>query len=201
MNKPSSKILTILCLVLFASCGKKTTESGTILNNLLQVDDFKTPLNRDIKFKKIGDQVFLQWYCEGELRTYEEPFDLKGAEAWIPWFIVENNDYILRKAGCGSPCWNGYFLPLKKSLKFKIINEYLVFDPAQNYVAKINYNTDLIEVENVVTSKTQSIKTEKCEAAFKAFCIDTIYFTPKKIVTKWHRENAKSNVISQTLQL
>jgi len=177
------------------SCGKG------ISKNYLQVDNFKTPLNHKIKFKKIGDKAYLQWYCDGELRTYDEPFDLKGADAWLPKFMAENNDYILLKAGCGSPCWNGFFLPLKKSLKLKVIGEYLAFDLHQNYVAKVNYDTDQIEVENIITSKTQSVATEVCEAVTKAVCIDTIYFEPKKIVTKWFRENDKPNIISEQLKI
>lgn len=201
MKKVLSIILTIFCLHLLISCGKKASERKSTSKDLIQIDNFKTPLNRKIQFKKIGNKAFLQWYCEGKLQTYKEPFDLEGAQTWIPWFIAENNDYILLKSGCGSPCWIGYFLPLKKSLKLKIINEYLAFDPTQNYVAKINYDTDSIEVENIITSKIQSIKTEKCEAAFKAYCIDTIYFIPKGIITEWRRENSKPHVISNKLLL
>lgn len=201
MKKVISIISTLLFLIILISCRKKVSEENLTSKDFVQIENFKTPLNRKIQFKKVKNKAFLQWYCEGELQTYKEPFDLNGAQSWIPWFLTENNDYILLKSGCGSPCWIGYFLPLKKSLKLKIINEYLAFDASQNYVAKINYDTDLIEVENITTSKIQPIQTEKCEAVFKAYCIDTIYFKPKEITIKWIDEDTKPHIITTKLQL
>ncbi|WP_291098724.1 MULTISPECIES: hypothetical protein [unclassified Flavobacterium] len=201
-------IITIAFLLL--SCGNKNYEHSNIekkpkKDNHLVLEDMVTSNGNVIKFKKIGEQSFLQWNRKNKLETLDYPFDLNGADAWLPRFVAENDNYLLFRAGCGSSCWTGFILPLNKNGNVTTISEYLAYDLNQNYVAYLNYDTDNLEVLNIASGEKQSFTTESCDAAFKGYCIDTIYFKQKKICYKWttnaNQDSKRNSLIELVLKI
>lgn len=204
------RAIIIFIAFLFLSCGNKKSEHSDIekkpkTENNLVLSDMVTPNGNVIKFKKIGEQSYLQWNRENKLETLDHPFDLNGADAWLPRFVSENDNYLLFRAGCGSPCWTGFFLPLNKNGNIITINEYLAYDLNQNYVAYINYDTDNLEILNIASGKKQSLVIGNCDSAFKGHCIDTIYFKQKKMYYKWNAnadfESKQNSLIELVLKI
>lgn len=203
------KTIIIAVAFLFISCGNKSHEHSVIekktkTKNHLVLADITTPNGNIIKFKKIGQQCFLQWNREYKLETLDYPFNLNDADAWLPRFVAENNNYLLFRAGCGSPCWTGFFLPLNTNGNVTTISEYLCYDLNQNYVAYIN-DTNNLEVLNITSGEKQSFITGNCNSAFNGYCIDTIYFKQKKIYYKWNAnadfESKQNSLIELVLKI
>ena len=203
------RAIIITVAFLFLSCGNKNhehsvTEKKAKTKTHLVLSDMVTPNGNIIKFKKIGNQSFLQWNRENKLVNLDYAFDLNGADAWLPKFVSENDNYLLFRAGCGSPCWTGFFLPLNKNGTVTTISEYLAYDLNQNYVAYINDKNNL-EVLNITSGEKQSFITGYCNSAFKGYCIDTIYFKQKKIYYKWNAnadfESKQNSLIESVLKI
>lgn len=204
------KLYTILLAIIFLSCKDKihienNSSNGLIKKHKSHLDDIKTPNGNIIKFKTIGNQFELQWNCNGKTRVLSETFDLNGSKSWYPKFVDESESYIFLRAGCGSPCWQGFFLPINKQGKEIIIHEYLAVDLHQNYVAYINYDNNTLEVLNIKNDKKQSFTIGKCNSAFTGYCIDSIYFEKDKLNYKWIPEtyinSKKGKLISLSIKL
>lgn len=165
---------------------RDTTKSAEVKKIEPDLTDVKTALGHIIKYKRTGDSFQVQWFQNGQLKTLTGcEFQVCSADAWIPRFKSENENYLLLKAGCGNPCWMGFFLPLNGDQQPNVIHEYLAYDLDQNYVAQINYDLDSIEVLNLKSNKTQRFKTGNCKSAFKGYCFDTMYFDKKCLKYSW----------------
>lgn len=175
--------------------GADTTKQIVQSANLSPI---KTPSGRTIKFKTVGKYFYVQWDNNHSLQTLDYKFQTDGADAWFPRFKNESDNYIFLRAGCGSPCWIGIFLPLYKDGKPEIINEYLSYDLDKHYVAYFNYDIDSMEVFNLLTKKKQTFRTGKCESDFKGSCVDTIYFKDNYLYCKWFPETFINSKKGQT---
>lgn len=149
--------------------------------------EVKTPKGNSFRFKTKGTKFLLQWRQGDQFKTLDYTFDTEGADSWLPYLVEENQDFLVVRAGCGSPCWTGFFLPLKNKLSVAIINGYIAYDLYNNYVAYFNKADDL-EVLNLKNGKTQSWETQTCKFLFKNPCIDTLYFRKNSVYYKWHDE-------------
>jgi hypothetical protein len=158
---------------------------------------FKTLKGHLIKFKIKDSSFYIQWKAQNDFKTVTYPFDLRGADAWLPNLIEETDDFLVVRAGCGNPCWVGIFLPLKTNSSYQIINEYMGYDLAKGYVAYFN-NKEQLEVLNLKTEKTQAFQTDGCASAFKGYCVDTLYFKNNSVYFKW---NAQADFNSKTGRL
>jgi hypothetical protein len=145
--------------------------------------DFNTPMGRVVKFKRIDKEFYLQWESDDTLRTLDYPFLVNGADAWLPRLVSENENYLFFRAGCGSPCWIGIFLPLYKNGHPEVIHEYIATDIDNNLVASVNY--DSIEIINLRTLQKQYFKPGNCESAFLSYCIDKAYFKDNALYYCW----------------
>ncbi len=164
----------------------KTTDS-TKTENAKRIEpdlsDIKTPAGNIIKYKRTGDNFQIQWFQDGQLQTFVDTFQVYGAEIWIPRFEDENENFVILRAGCGSNCWFEFFLPLKRGLTAKSIDNPLAFDIKQNYVA---YVVDSLEILNFKTDKLQKFPLDSCTSDVMPYiCIDTIYFGIKSLSYKW----------------
>ena len=188
--------------ILFFSSIKIESKNHTtsIKTNNSSLLNFTTPSGSKIKFTIKKEKYFLQWKNQKRYQTLNYPFELNGAESHKPKFIAESKDYILMRASCGNPCWIGAFLPKKSKNKPIIINEYFAYDLDKSYVCYLNSTTENLEILNLQTSTIQTIKTEYCSSAFKGYCIDTIYFSGKKLYYKWNCKNdstSKNNELKE----
>ena len=175
------KLLTLIFLILLFSCnnhdnGKVETVKAIPKITFDHPDNFTTPSGREIKFFVKDSAYYMQWKQAGSMKNVDYSFDLvEGGNVSFPILVSENKNYVLLRHGCGSPCWNGFFLPLYKGGNQFIKNNYLTYDLDKELVAYINDN-DSLEIYNLRTSLKQTVFIEKCESAFKGYCIDTAYF-------------------------
>jgi hypothetical protein len=143
-----------------------------------------TPNGNTFKFITNEGLFQLQWNQNGKWKHLEYKFQVNGPDSYKPKFVAENDKYVLLRAGCGNPCWIGFFFPLKENKTAIIINEYLAFDLDQDFVARIS-NENKLQILNLKTYKVETIITPKCESEFIPYCIDTIYFQKKQLKFKW----------------
>lgn len=190
-------ILIVLTFGLLTSCNQKKRIDSSLKSDSLIVDSkyvkntwnnyfrtLKTPLGVTIEFKLINDSNYIiQWGNPTNLRTLPDTFNLDGHETWIPKFIDENKDYIVLRKGCGNPCWIGYFLPMNNSIKPMSVSEYLGYDLENNLIAYINVNS--IEIVDLKTRQTETLKVEGCNSAFLGYCIDSLSIKEKTLSYKW----------------
>lgn len=148
------------------------------------LSDIKTPAGNIVKYKRTGDTIQIQWFQDGQLKTFSEMnFSVYDAEIWIPRFEGENDDFVILRAGCGSNCWLELFLPLKNGLTARWVDNPLACDLKQNYVA---YVIDSLEILNFKTDKSQKFALDSCTSdVMRYICIDTIYFGNKTVSYKW----------------
>jgi len=140
--------------------------------------------------------VFVKYFCEGEKLFIEygnEEFSkiLKDTFECLapfdrfsnPWKY--NDDFLLFRFGCGSPCWGVNVLPLNPN---DYDQEYMYpydFDSKNNIL--IHFDADnsdedfLLKATNLKTKKTELIETLDCGAAFQGFCIDSISIKNKVV--------------------
>lgn len=159
--------------------------------------DFRTPQGYAVKFKQVNNQFYLQWETNDSLRTVDYPFPVGCADARLPKLKSENKNYLVMRAGCGNPCWVGFFLPLNRNARPAIIHEYIAFDLNNHLVASINI--DSIEITNLITLKKQCFKPGNCESAFIGYCVDKAYFKNNILYYNWTPQTRmnKSKIIMQ----
>jgi hypothetical protein len=163
-----------------------TAKTEIIKRTEPDLSDITTPHGNPIKFKRNGDNFQVQWVQNSRLKTFTEyEFEVYGANSWLPRFQDENQEYVLMRAGCGSPCWLGLFLPLTGDRSAKLIHEYLAYDLDQNYVAFLADDSDSLEVLNLKSARSERFKLATCKAAFKGWCIDTIFFEGQTLKFSW----------------
>jgi len=144
---------------------------------------FKTPNGCVVKFKQIDKEYYLQWESNNTTHTLDYPFQVDGADAWVPRFKSENKKYLFFRAGCGNPCWIGIFLPLYKNGQPVVISEYIAIDIENNLVASVS--SDSIEITNLRTLRKQYFKPGNCESAFPGYCITDAYFKDNVLYYNW----------------
>ena len=189
----TTKLLTSILFLGLLSCVNHDSEkvvttkttNKTIFNH---PDNFTTPNGQRIQFFVKDSAYYMQWKQADSIKTVDYTFDLvEGGNSSFPILVTENKNYVLLRHGCGSPCWNGFFLPLYKEGSSFIINNYLAYDLDKELVAYIN-DKDSLEIYNLRTSTKQTIYLEKCESAFKGYCIDTAYFQNNYFHYSWTPE-------------
>lgn len=158
------------------------TNVGSTIN--LPPTYLTTPNGNVFKYRTYEGIFQLQWNQKGKWKHCEYKFVVNGPEAHKPKFIAENDKYVLLRAGCGNPCWIGFFFPLNEGANATIVNEYVAYDLNQDYVVSIS-NENKLQLLNLKTHQFETIKTPKCESAFSPYCIDTIYFQKKQLKFKW----------------
>jgi hypothetical protein len=178
-------IFLLVSILIFKNVASQ--EAGKKIQLTPKQSPFKTPQGHLIKFKTNGNIFYIKWKGQNGFKTVDYPFDLKGADAWLPCLIAENDNFLVIRAGCGNPCWVGIFLPLKTNSNYHIINEYMGYDLAKGYVAYFN-DKEQLEVLNLKTAKTQAFQTEKCVSAFKGYCVDTLYFKNNSVYLQWNTQ-------------
>lgn len=161
-------------------------KTNALSNDYLQ--DVKTPNGKIIKYKLINDSLYqIQWGTLTNLRTLPDTFILDGHEIRIPRYITENSKYIVMRYSCGNPCWGGIFLPLNDSISPIVVPEYLGFDLDDDLVAYI-FDTQIIEIINLKSNKTERHLLEKCDSAFPGYCIENFSIKNKTLKYKWFPE-------------
>jgi hypothetical protein len=199
----TTKLLTLIILIVLYSCnnhdsGKVETTKVTSKNTFNHPDNFTTPNGQEIKFFVKDSTYYAQWKQADSIRTVDYSFDLiEGGNVSFPILVAENKNYILLRHGCGSPCWNGFFLPLYKAGNQFIKNNYLAYDLDKELVAYINDN-DSLEIYNLRSGIKQTMFLDKCESVFKGYCIDTAYFENNYFHYSWtsdaHTKSGKNQL-------
>jgi hypothetical protein len=193
----TSIIFVFICLLL-SSCYHKNETNISEKRDSVLVDSIyvegtwernfhpiTTPLGGIIKHKITNDTSYvIEWGKSSNMRTFPDTFRLDGHDSWMPRFIAENKNYIVLKAGCGNPCWTGYFLPIDKSIKPQKYPEYLYFDLDNHLVVYIK-ESDIIEIINLKTGKNEYHKLGNCESVFPGYCIDSLSIKNKTLRYKW----------------
>ncbi len=176
---------TIIGLFMFFLVG--TTFGQTPINNTSfnHPDNFITPKGQEVKFVVIGNNYYIQWKQSDTLKTFDYPFNLvEGGNSSFPRLVAENENYVVLRSSCGSPCWVGLFLPLYKGGRAKAVHEYIAFDINAKLVAYVS-SSDSIAILNLRTFQKQYFHPGKCESAFLGYCIDTAYFENNSLHYKW----------------
>ena len=191
-------IVTIFTFFFLISCSTSNFSSTSLKSDSLIVDSkyykgiwssyfktSKTPKGVTIKLNIINDTSYhIQWGDSLKLKTYPQTFYLDGHEAWIPYFVAENRDYVVLKQGCGNPCWSGYFLPLNDSLKPYCVSEYLDYDLDNSLVASVR-DTNVIQIVNLKTGLIENHIINGCSSAFLGYCLDSVSVKNKTLKYKW----------------
>jgi len=183
------RIYFLFIALVVLSCSEnneKTNETDTSKKTSLIKDTIilKTPSGRFVNLSREAGNFYVEWLQGNELMKLDSAFnDIERGHAWTPRFIIENENYIVLRAGCGNPCWAGIFLPLYKGGLAKVISEYIAINLDSELVAAIK--GDSIEVMNLRSMKNQITYLGKCESAFHGYCIDTAYFEGHKLIYEW----------------
>lgn len=193
----------ILSLLLF-SCSQQpvNNEESTHLEEQKQIEiqndendseelindhpnDFITPNGIEVKFPVVDSSYNLIWKRNNKYDTLYLSLPLiKGSHSSNPRLVDENKDYLYFENGCGSPCWNGFVLPLYgKRNAFSI--EYPIARNLDRHCIAIIKDNDQLALYNLKTGEEQLISTDKCASAFTGYCIDTAYFEGVHFVYKW----------------
>lgn len=99
--------------------------------------------------------------------------------------IVEENDrLVLVRAGCGNPCWNGYFYD-KISGRIFELNNYLGYDLERGYVLSPNFNSGL-DIINLQDGEVNHYIKDGCNSAFIGYCIDFVSFSDSYCFFDWY---------------
>src|SRR5579875_2798509 len=122
-----------IAFIVFSSKTSLSQQESPEIQLTPKISSFKTPKGHIIKFKKKdSNHFYIQWMNGNILKTLDYEFDLQGADAWLPIFVDESENFLLIKAGCGNPCWIGFFLPLNSNYKYQVIHEYFGYDLKYN---------------------------------------------------------------------
>lgn len=151
-----------------------------------------TPKGNIFTFRTNQGLFRLQWNQKGKWKHLEYKFQVRAAMADQPTFVAENDRYVLLKAGCGNSCRIGFFFRLEEGRDASVIDNYLAYDLDQDFVARIS-NDNKLQVLNLKTHKTVTIKNPQCESKFSRHCVDTIYFQKKQLKFKWKSKEGSAN--------
>jgi hypothetical protein len=129
-----------------------------------------------IKYHVKNNNVTIEFGNQTFHRFLKDKITCDIADARIPHYIWDNNEFICLEYGCGSPCWGVLILPLNSKDTIRNIMYNLAFDPTNNLIAYLdNSNYDKIVIENLKTKVRQVIEfTKSCNDAFIGYCIDSI---------------------------
>ncbi len=151
-------------------------------------DDFITTNGIEIKYPVIDSTYNLVWKRFNSYDTLYLSLPLiKGLHSSNPRLIEENKDYLYFENSCGSPCWNGFVLPLYGKGNALTFEYPIARDLKRHSIAIIN-DIDQIALCNLKTGEKQVVKTNKCSSAFTGYCIDTAYFEGVNFVYKWGKD-------------
>jgi hypothetical protein len=133
-----------------------------------------------------GDSVYkIKWGNKFFNNESTKKFEVLGNG--ILEVLASNNNSIVLSQGCGSSCMSYVFLPLKNNIKESTYLFSRAYDLKHNLVAYIPMEEEnFLTIENFITKRRIEIKeTNLCAAAFKADCIDTIYFKNEYLIIRW----------------
>ena len=129
-----------------------------------------------IKYLVKEKSAKLEYGNENFNRVLPELYSCEIADARVPKFKWDNNDFICLGYGCGSPCWGVLILPLNSKDCVRKIMYDKAWDPGKNilvYIGGPEYEN--LIVENIKTKMSQIIEiSKKCSSIFLGYCIDSV---------------------------
>jgi hypothetical protein len=163
-----------------------TAQSNRMNNTPANYLLLTTRRGHNIQLYKTDGHYYLKWQQDNKWMTMKDAFfSMEEGNARYPELVAESDDYVVLRAGCGSPCWVGAFLPLKQGENAMLIHEYITFDLSSRLVAYISGFSDSISILKLPTGQMRSYYTGKCESAFTGYCIDTAFFDGNKLFYNW----------------
>lgn len=151
-------------------------------------DDFVTTNGINVKFPITDSTYNLSWQRFASYDTLNLTLPLiLGGHVSFPSLIDENENYLYFGNGCGSPCWNGFFLPLNGNRMAQEVQYPIAYDLDRHTVASIA-DMNQIELLNLKTGAKKMIETESCYSAFTGYCIDSAYFDDNTFYYSWDKD-------------
>ena len=127
-----------------------------------------TKKGKIIETKSIGKGYYLlEWGYRNGLKTFPDTFSCIYPPSQ-PYFVEENNNYLVLRNGCGTNCWFIFFLPMYKTqaksffkpLYYNIERDIVITWLWQNDFSE---STDTIIVTDLKKNKQEKIKIkDKC---------------------------------------
>lgn len=167
----------------------RVNEKNPMLSDLLALNPAiasgRTPSGRHLSFLAAGTTFFIQWHDGTRLRTVPETFWFNSSYATYPIFHSEDSNFILMKAGCGTSCWDGYFLPLHATDSAYRLHNYQLYDTARKLVVYLeNEFVDSLDIINLKTGAKAkyklNVRATRCHYPFE--CLDTLYFEQGNLI-------------------
>lgn len=195
-------LVTVFGFLLMLSCHITTkTETNNQLKSIPIQNQWSVDM-KDTVLKECVGSSFIAYHLQGDTvyniewgngaikNISKEKFEILGNG--VLGLLEADENCILLSQNCGTSCVWYVFLPLKANAIEKAYNYALTSDLKNHFVAYIPTEDDeiFIRVENYLTGQTMDVKeVNTCPSAFKADCIDSIYFDKSSLILKWQGSN------------
>jgi hypothetical protein len=145
-----------------------------------------------VLYNVFNDSVTIDYGNKLFRRSLPEKVDCQIADAWIPHYQWDNNDFIVLRYGCGNPCWGILVLPLDSTQNARNIMYEIAFSPKDNLIAYFGYeNYDHLIVENLKTCQWVDIELpfKSDHGEFLGYWIEKISIKNKTLYYKYSNPN------------
>jgi hypothetical protein len=166
----------LLVIAVFYSTGRSEKDSAMVEDPRRYLPgDTILPNGYYIKYELNSLSAYTVHWGNNRIKRSSEPQYILGPPADYLYYECHNDNCIILSAGCGSPCWYIYVLPLDSSRPIKKIWYPFAYDMENNLVAGVEFSGDTImRITNFETYKDTSLLGKGCGDAWFGSCIDSV---------------------------
>jgi hypothetical protein len=165
-------------------------------------EDVITPKGNFVKYRASSDSTYVVFWENKDFKRKLDEFQV-SSDSGYPRFKLENDKSLILRAGCGSPCWTGFILPLNAMSPVRVYSMPLAYDMERNLVVLPGeFRPDtMLWVENFVSSAHQAIPGPGCPSAFVGYCVDSLSFRGNELYIRWITDFEKDSRQENRVQL